>query len=263
MSNNKKFPLSIGILSWRRPSLLRANLSLIKDAKIDLHTDLFVIAQQANNMHEEICHYYNIPLKPFKDNLGIAGGIKRVFEQSKNESVLHLEEDMIISRISQDVLSNLENAFNALITKKADACFLRDSENPGNNFDMTKFHKLWQVKGSSLLPTFKGRMRPVKASKMKGLALYDPQLPTSIKELVFKKNSFGYQLSSKNINWTNQAFMTSKKFMLDTILPYVFKNPTSRLVNGYPDVERSLNSKWWREINFKLLHTNGCFTHIG
>lgn len=187
MRSDKKIPLSVGILSWRRPSMLRANLSLIKDTNIDKYTDLFVVAQQANDAHEEICRYYNIQLIPFKDNLGIAGGIKRVFEQSKNESILHLEEDMIISRSSQDALSNLENACNALTTKKANICFLRDSENPGNNFDMTKFHKLWQVKGSDLSLTFKGRMRPVKASKMKGLALYDPQLPTSIKELVLKK----------------------------------------------------------------------------
>ncbi|MAP24826.1 MAG: hypothetical protein CMM87_04765 [Rickettsiales bacterium] len=263
MVKYKKIPLSIGILSWRRPSLLRANLSLIKDAKIDLYTDLFVIAQQANNSHEEICRYYNIPLKPFKDNLGIAGGIKRVFEQSKNENVLHLEEDIIISRNPQEVLNTIETAYTALTTKKADVCFLRDLENPGNNFDMTKYQKMWKVGETNLCPTLKGKIRPSKAKKTKGLGLYDPLLSQDKKDIIFKKSPLGYQLSSKNLNWTNQAFMTSKKFMFETILPYVYEKPTTRLVNGYPDIERSLNSRWWRKKNFKLLHTNGCFTHIG
>ncbi|PLX29770.1 MAG: hypothetical protein C0582_04390 [Alphaproteobacteria bacterium] len=263
MNQFSPLPLSIGVLSWRRPHLLRANLSLLKNAAVDHYAHLYVVAQEATPEHESICKEFGVSLNTFADNRGIAGGVQRTFAQAPTEHVLHLEEDMLISRNKQTVYNQLKLSVEALQKKEATVCFLRDLEKPGNNFDLTKYKKLYSFSNGTLTPNLKGKLRPLKTKKLLGLALYDPALPEEVKQTLFTWHKAGYELSPKNFNWTNQALMTSGSFLLKTILPYVYQNPTSRLVNGHPDIERSLNSAWWRAQNFKLIHAKGCFTHIG
>ena len=70
-----------------------------------------------------------------------------------------------------------------------------------------------------------------------------------------------FRLSAKNITWSNQSIMVRRDFFLDKILGYAEANPSRRTVNGFPDIEKELNSAYWRNSGWHVGADLGLFTH--
>jgi hypothetical protein len=75
-----------------------------------------------------------------------------------------------------------------------------------------------------------------------------------------------YLSYSQYSKWENFALFTTKSFFLNTLIPFAETHPTSRNVNGFPDLEHRINSKqnrsWWKKQEFRLLiATPGLFSH--
>ena len=138
---------------------------------------------------------------------------------------------------------------------------LRHRWGPGENFDiLDKYKKFYN--DSSLFGKMKRILRPKKASRIVGAAIYAHNRPEVVHPNIFTRyNQHTYIISSKYLNWTNQSVMFNKQLLLETLLPYVNAHPSSRNVNGLQDIEKSLNCNWWRKQNYQIGVGLGLFTH--
>ena len=96
---------------------------------------------------------------------------------------------------------------------------------------------------------------------MMGRGLYIEKWPERLfPKYIWKTGDGMYIVDSKVINWTNQSILTTKRFFLQ-MLDYADQHPRSRTVNGFQDMEKPLNCRWWRRQHFKIGVSDGLFTH--
>jgi hypothetical protein len=75
-----------------------------------------------------------------------------------------------------------------------------------------------------------------------------------------------YATTSQFSIWENRAVLARRSFFLEKLIAFAESHPTSRSVNGMPDLEHRINSRknrsWWQHSQFKLLIANpGLFAH--
>ena len=104
-------------------------------------------------------------------------------------------------------------------------------------------------------------IRPGKAQKMIGNAIYVYTEPDKVFDEIKRQPDGWFKISARHITWSNQSIMIRRSFFLDKILAYAEAHPSNRTVNGFPDIEKELNSDYWRKSGWSVGADLGLFTH--
>ena len=254
--------LGMGILSWRGTASLEYALSTYENAGLfDLFDERVIILPDPDEAVISVAARHPLQAHEFPKNLGIAGGMQAVAEALTTDYILFLENDCPLIESLSDAKAQLDLSLQAL---EAGVCFmarLRSRLNPGELFTtLPKYERYW---GDGLAPKIRRALRPAKASRLSGTAVYSIPNPHERHANFIKKYSADtYIVSPKVMPWTNQSVLMKRRDFLDVILPYVLSQPLSRAVNGFHNVEIELNrSSFWTDSNFNTLCPKGLFTH--
>ncbi len=259
--DEKKFPITCCIMSWRSPKTLEATLqTYLHQNLFDYMDEVIVLFQEISDDDRALAEKYNLNYVSTQENIGIYAGMKLLGETAHNDHVLLLENDCVLIEPQAVVLVELDRALSMLMSREVDVYRLRHRWHPGEKFDTIKKFKKYHVGWASWVRSL---FRPFKRRHLIGTAPYVFQEITNItyQKYVQRQILGDYIIDSAVLPWTNQSVMCRRDFLLNRVLPYVEKNPSRRMLNGFQDVERALNCRWWRRQNFKIGLGLGLFSH--
>lgn len=251
---------SLSVLTWKAPQTLGKTLESLEPLH-ELFSERIVICQESDPREMKLAARHGFHAVAVPHNVGIQEGLALAVEKAASDLVLVLENDCnYVGGEAGKV--QLQTCLSLFKTHCFDVVKL--GELP--TIPRTKYMKYW---GSQFPPkrTLLGMLRRNEANLYKAEVLafaeFDPGAVPEIDRLADGL----FVTSSKYAVWTNRAFLVSKAFFLGRLLQFARSNPTSRLVNGFPDLEHAINSpqnrNWWRKQNFRIgLVKPGLFGHL-
>ena len=269
----EKIDIAIGVLSFKAyktiDNSLEKNIEFFKN-----FADVKLFFQSFSENDKTIAEKYNINYLKIDKNIGIQKGIRWLVENLYSDYVIYLENDFILSCDPRDAMQILKKSLYLIKEQKIDMMRLRSRFNPGKPFiDIEKYTKLFkpvsihpdfnyysEIKKTSVFAKLEHIFRPLKTKKISARSLYIEKEPEKICKQITKYDDTTYIVNSEVLNWTNNPTLISKKLFLE-LLDYADAHPSSRLVNGYQDLEKPLNCRWWRNQHFKIGVCDGIFTH--
>jgi hypothetical protein len=249
--------LAICVLSWREHKTLINTLDSYKKADIfPLFAEKLAFFQEMSTQDQEIAKRFKLPYQGTKQNIGIENGWRQALQSLKSKYVLFLENDCELITQSKEAKHQITLAYQNLVNKRANIVRLRHRWQPGYMFEAIDRFNYYHERPLSRI------LRPRKFSRLVGNAFYKYQNPEQYYPKIFaNKDEHGtYFLKSKNLFWTNQSIMFERNWVLDVILEHVKNNPARIKINGFENIENSVN-RWWRKQNFTVAVNLGAFTH--
>ena len=244
---DEKINISLGLLSYNAPKTLNQTLQTYKDSGLlDISNDIFAILQKSDKQEEEvkICENYNIRFIKMPDNGKMASGFKAIYENAKNEIVVFLENDFVNYSTKQESIDFFNNSINFIKNQNIDLVRARNRKNAGEpNFGIPMFKHIPQDE-------FKNHVYLSECVYW----IDDPELvyPDQISRInPLIGNDKWYSSSSKSCGWTNNAFVTSKKFFKEAVLQHL---------SGSENIENSFVGIWSQQ-NYNCVYGPGLFTH--
>lgn len=269
----RKVSLGLGMLSWRAPVTVdHALASYARENIFPLFDQVLIYFQDISDADSAVARKYGLACAGNDQNRGIYGGVKALLEEMQTEYVLFLENDCELIEPAHIVKEQLARALTDLVAGRAQAFRLRHLRQPGEDFATVRkylrYHspspQAWYRISSTarLMTRLRALLRPRKAERLKGTAAYVEPAPDKCYPETFVRSETGNLIaSSRHLNWTNQSVLFNRHWFLEQILPWVAAHPSRRTVNGFPDIEKGLNNRWWRQQDYKLGLTDGLFTH--
>ena len=252
------FPAALSVLTWKAPSTLHNTLNSL--AKIaPAFSERIVVCQEADEREIQIAHEHGFTPVPIKQNLGIQRGLAKCVAAPASENVLVLENDCPFLGTQEDT-ALIAAAIDLLASDKAKVVQMSRQTEPRG-----RYTRYWQP-GYPPRRTTWGRLSRANAkavcsdamlfaedgqAELAGISRYAPGL---------------YTTDSSRRPWSNRPFLTTKAFFLGELIRFAERHPTSRHVNGMPDLEHAINSSknrnWWRKNGFDVAFTvPGLFGH--
>lgn len=266
--------VSIGILSYRAHGTLLHSLATHKAVGLpDIAGEFFIYFNALCPGDERIAREAGVPYHGDATNTGIYGGFRRIAELASKPYVLILENDIISNPCGIDAAGCLESCVADMIEHKIPAFSLRSRAEPGQGAPYRKYLKCFPVlepvsadiapQPLPLLSRLRMYLEHGRIDKFCGSAIFAERRPEIAQPRAIRKLPSGnYVMDSRFRNWSNQAVLVERSFFLDVVCRRVETHPCSRTVNGHQDIERSLNSWWWRRLGVQLGHAAvGTFTH--
>ena len=252
---------SIGILSWRGyDSLKNSLISYEKNGLSQLTNKKFICLPEYNGEGIKIANKFNYKPILIRENIGILGGFKELAKQMPKGPILLLENDLELIENKKTTFNQIKQSIDNLYKHNAIQVRLRSRFDPGEPFvGVIKYKQYWS---NDLLSSIKRFFRPSKAEKLIGTSIYSIQNPEIRHSKYIKKlsNEF-YLVSSSNLNWANLAILVDRDSYLKIIIKRAELTKSKHNVNGFKNIEIELNSKWWKEKEFKILLAPGLFKH--
>lgn len=269
--------VGVGILSWKSHKTLEKSLqSYEKIGFKEYFDEVKIIFQEISEDDVKLAEKYGYDYVGTDKNLGIQNGHRLIYENLNTDYILVLENDNPVIVDSELFKKRLFKSIELLEEKKIDVMRLRHRWNFGESFSLEKYLSYYNINNlhenyifteldTNPKKTFskflKRSLRPSKALRVAGYGLYFEKEPEKIfPKYVTKIEDNLYCINSKIMTWTNQSVLLSKEFY-GKLLDYVYKNPSSRTANGFQDLEKPLNSNWWREQGFLIGLGEGIFSH--
>ena len=264
--------LNIGILSYKAHKTLRASLEThVKTGLTSLPRKFFIYYNDLNESDTALAREFNLPHFGGQ-NSGIYGGFRAIAELSDTEYVLILEND-ILTLSDQGLHEGIQSCLEDMKTRNINVFCLRSRHLPGQGMSDRKYrqafgihhpiNKNYKSYKTNILAQLSMRAKHGYLSKFKSRAIMfekDPEIAQP--EAIQKLPSGNYITDSRYCNWTNQSLLVNREFFLNVICQRVEKHPDPRLVNGFQDIERALNSIWWRRRKEPIgFSATGFFTH--
>jgi hypothetical protein len=258
--------IGVVFLTWRAPDTLGQSLERFSEAlAVQSFGDAVVFCQEMTEADSQMAESYGFRAVGNEKNVGILGGMKSAVEASRSENILYLECDCLLVDGVPNTASTLETAASAIKSGELDVMRLRSLKSPGLDYTPYKHLRYWPDadRQDSLAKKLRRLLRPAKARKLIGEGcLVHPQAEEVFPRYIKRLPNGHYCIDSEVLNWTNQSIMFRKDWFLNTIIPYAEAHPSSRTVNGFQDLEKELNSSWWRQQHFKVGWADpGLFTH--
>ena len=255
--------ITLTILTWKAPKTLQSSLESLEPL-FDTFSDRVLICQESDHREISIGKRFGFRIIELPENVGIQNGIKTCFESAQTELVLFLENDLQLRQEPIKAKRMLATASEYLNSSKCDFVKFRFLPERRTNCG-ARFDKFWKLSGRQIKRRFLGYLRFKRANW---------ELSTSVKLMDeksaypkgFKRISDDFILSSTKYNkWENLGLFSTKTFM-SKVFDFAESNPTTRSINGKPDLEHPLNCKanryWLMGNEFKLLiSTPGLFGH--
>lgn len=262
--------LSLAIITWRNFEKLELTLKSYEAGGLfDVVTDCILVSQETSEAERKIAKQYGLRLVENTKNLGIEGAWRCALDNINNNYCLMLENDCPLIESKGKTFEELKNAKNLLENGTSDVVRLRSRRVPGAKFyNVEKYARYFEIEtnGSGwttkLVRQLRRILRPMKAKRLSGSSVYALSRPEKRHRQIRRVANNTYLVPSSILNWTNQSVMINKQFMINTLLERVKTYPSSRALNGFQDIERSLNSRWWRRCNFTIAVTYGLFSHM-
>lgn len=256
----------IALLAWKAPETLARTLDALSVIPADFFQDRVIFFQEISDEDRAVAKKYGFRAEGNDANQGIREGIKSAISCCQADVVLFLECDCLLYGDLDNVVAQLNAATQSIVTGQTVTVRFRHTLEPGCDFlGVKKFSRYWPVSdGSDSVIKFVRRLiRPSKANRLIGHAMYAVKHPEdAFPNKISKLSDTLYLFDSSVSAWTNQSVMVNKEWFLNTLIPYAESHPTSRMVNGFPDLEKEVNCKWWRNNKFKLGQSvPGVFTH--
>lgn len=258
----------LGILSWGGYAALARSLESYADERLfDLFDEALVFLPEIQPQGISLAEQYGLAYTGTPNNLGILGGFKAMAEALATDHVLLLENDCPLIEPHAEAARQLDLASAALAAGDVDVFRMRHREHPGQKFDtLAKHHRYFPSDaaspGAKTMARLRRLLRPGKARRMIGGAPYAMAQPElRFPDDVRRASDGALRVSSAVLNWTNQSVFLDRAFFLDTLIAYAEAHPSPRTVNGFPDIEKELNSSWWRRSGFTIGLDRGLFTH--
>ncbi len=242
-----KISISLGILSYNAPETLDQTLMTYKNSGIfDISNDVFAILQKSDKQDEEVkvCKKYNIRYIKMPDNGKMASGFKAIYENANNEIIVFLENDFVNYSTKQESIDFFNNSIYFIKEQNMDLIRARNRQNAGEpNFGIELFSKIPQDE-------FENHTHLSECIYwIEHTELIYPRKIQKIKPFI--GNDDWYTSSSKSCNWTNNAFITSKTFFKEAVLPFL---------SGSENIEDSFTPIWAQQ-DYKCVFGPGLFTH--
>lgn len=250
----------IGMLCYGRYETFRSALDSYRKAGLfELADEVLVAFNGLDEDGRTLAAEYDLPFTGSEENSGILGGFKMLAERLTSDIVLLLENDLPLIESASEMRRQIENAKAALASEKVDVFRFRHRIHPGYRDQASR--KFLRYYRPSLLAQIRRILRPGKAEKMIGNSIYVYTEPDKLFDEIERMPEGWFRISARHMTWSNQSIMIRRRFFLDEILAYAEANPSNRTVNGFPDVEKELNSPHWRKSGWHVGADLGLFTH--
>lgn len=276
-SNLFNVKVGVGILSWKSHKTLEKSLQSYEKIDFkDFFDEVKIIFQEVSDEDKKLAEKYGYDYIGLENNIGIQEGHKKIYENINTDYILVLENDNPVIVEKKVFFDRIIKSLELLENNKADIVRLRHRWNFGEGFSLDKYFNLFKLqkiheKCEYLIPktnstnefikVIKRFFNPNKALRIAGYSLYCEKHPERIfPKYVKKLEEDLYIISSRISTWTNQSILV-KRSLYGTVLDYAENHPSSRETNGFQDLEKPLNCKWWRNQNFKICISEGVFTH--
>lgn len=250
----------IGMLCYGRYDTFRAALQTYQDAGLfELADEVLIAFNGLDEAGRSLADDFGLPCIGSEENLGILGGFKMLAEGLSSDIVLLLENDLPLIESAKEARRQIDLARTALANQEVEVFRFRHRLHPGYRDQAApKFLRYYRP---NLIAQIRRLVRPGKARKMIGNSIYAYAEPHKIFEQVEQQPGGWFRISAKHITWSNQSIMIQRSFFLDEILAYAEAHPSKRTVNGFPDIEKELNSSHWRQSGWHVGADLGLFTH--
>lgn len=253
--------VSLAILTWKAPKTLQHTLQNLEPI-LDLFDERIVVCQESDPDEVELAREYGFEVVALETNVGIQNGMKAAFEACANELVLFLENDLVLKADRDEVEGILAVIGKDLLEGRAEFAKLRYLPESRKK----SFRRYWRLSDGRPKRRLLGYVRYGVASSMAADTLHFDLSPGLVTPYLVDRGGGIYATSSRYSKWENRAVFVRRSFFLNVLIPFAESHPTSRAVNGHPDLEHRINSKknksWWRGRNFRLLIAHpGLFGH--
>ncbi len=266
-SSSSPSSLGLSLLSWKAPKTLAATLAALPSEFLDLFEDKVIYFQEISSKDRELAEQYGFRYEGNDANVGIREGIKQAVLANQCEQVLFLENDVCFNQELDSAITQLKTAHQALVDGIVPVVRLRHRQEPGQAYPaIAKYKNYWgdAATQNSTKLKLKRLLRPTKARKLIGQAvmvLDHPEQHFDARDIQLQEQNY-YTVNTAVLPWTNQSILLQKEWFLNTLIPIAEASKTKRHVNGFPDLEKELNSAWWRQQTFRMGVSNpGIFTH--
>lgn len=243
VSNFKKLPISVGILSWKSNETLRNTLdSYVKNGLFDIVNDVTIFFQEVSEEDRKIANDYNIPFIGVEQNIGIGAALVKLAELARTDNILLLEHDWELIENKETTFDRLRSGIN-LLKSEYSAVRYRHRKNPGyplytqqayQGKELNNYQPIIELDSPHLMDCIHW--------------MEDPQL--QFPDKISKTGSY-FTSTSRWSNFTNNPCLYEKSFYLQTVYP--FKDKGQHLENDI--------SYWWARQDFKVAWGEGLFTH--
>lgn len=267
VSNVKKLPISVGILSWKSNETLRNTLdSYVKNGLFDIVNDVTIFFQEVSEEDRKIANDYNIPFIGVEQNIGIGAALVKLAELARTDNILLLEHDWELIENKETTFDRLRSGIN-LLNFEYSVVRYRHRKNPGHPLysqqayqgkELNNYQPIIELDSPHLMDCIHW--------------MEDPHL--QFPDKIFKTGSY-FTSTSRWSNFTNNPCMYKKHFYLKTV--YLFENNKSKDPEFYKDFINNLKhygsvepwkcglevdiGYWWARQDFKVAWGEGLFTH--
>ena len=263
MSATLPAPVALAMLSWKsRRTLRKTLLSMQKANLLPLFADAAVYFQEMDEHDKKLAAEFGMRAEGNGKNTGILQGMKAAATMARCDYVLYVENDC---RVADDITpetaqARISEALNHLLRGRVDYCRM-EKRADDNGF---KHLRYFPSDGSADTAARKLRrlLRPAKARRMSGGAVFVSDAPEDIfPRVISRLGGKFWSVDSSAMNWSNRPVLYPRDWFLNEVVSYAESHPRTRTVNGFPDMEKELNCKWWREKSFRIGVCEGIFTH--
>lgn len=229
---------------------------------MDLFDEKVIVCQESDPEEIALARAYGFKAIALDTNVGIQNGMKLAFESCSNELVLFLENDLVLKTSRKEAERILTVIGAVLAEGQAEFAKLRYLPESRKR----TFRRYWRMSRGQPQRRLLGYLRYDTASSMAADTLHYDVSPGLASRYLVDIGGSIYQTSSRYSKWENLAVLARRSFFLGVLIPFAETHPTSRNVNGFPDLEHRINSKrnraWWRGSDFKILIAKpGLFGH--
>ena len=256
-----KLNFSIGILSWKGyDSLLNSLISYEKNGLSNLTNRKYICLPEYTNEGVSIAKKFNYEPILIRKNIGILGGFKTLAEKMPKGPLLLLENDLELIENHNTTYKQIKKSLEFIARPKVIQIRLRSRSNPGEPFvGLKKYKQYWS---DDLMSRIKRFIRPNKADRLIGTSTYFLKNPEKRHPEKIQKLSDGFYLvPSSVLNWANFAILVDRDQYLDVVIRRAEATRTTKLTNGFKNIEIELNSLWWRKEEFEIIVAPGLFSH--
>ncbi len=260
MTAQTRLSFGIGMLCYKRYDTFRAALETYKEAGLfDLADEVVIAFNGLDDEGRALADAFGQRVIGSEANTGILGGFRMLANGLTSDIVLLLENDLPLIESAREARRQIENARRALESDQVQVFRFRHRIHPGYRDQASwKFLRYYRP---SVLAQVRRILRPGKAEKMIGNAIYVYTEPDKLFDDIEKMPEGWFRISAKHITWSNQSIMIRRQFFQEQILDYAEAHPSNRTVNGFPDIEKELNSAYWRKSGWHVGADLGLFTH--
>lgn len=265
----------LGILSWKAPRTIAATLSNHAAAGLPEHfARAAVFFQEMAKGDAGLAARFGYEALGSADNLGIFGGVRALAEALEAEFLLLLENDHILADPAPDIADSLDRAV-AELRDGVTVVRMRSRTLPGDGrAGLDKYLRAFAVHDplpgadSPLVAAgpferaLRLALRGPRERVRQAVGVHAERDPVARHPGVIRRSAHNNFLAgSGHAPWTNQCYLTSRDFLLGTLLPMA----EADALQGPPatrTIETNLPRRWWRAGGYTVAFADpGLFTH--